>query len=68
MEKVSVVQAAKELGTTPQSVREHMKRNLWPIGHCFSPAQTGKKSWEYHVYRPMLDKFIGKEVKENVCV
>lgn len=59
-ERVSVSQAAKELGVNQQSVREHMKRGLWQIGYCYSPKLTGKKVWEYHIYRGMLDKHLGK--------
>lgn len=60
MERVSLAQAAKELGMNPQGVREHMKRNLFavPIGYVTNPS--GRK-YQYHIYRSMLDKHLGKE-------
>lgn len=64
-ERVSVTQAAKELGVAPQSVREHMRRGLWNLGDVFSPKQTGKALWEYHIYRRKLDKHLGKESKND---
>lgn len=59
-ERVSVRAAAKELGCSPQAVREHMKMKLWDLGDVFSPKQTGKSVWEYHIYRKKLDKHLGK--------
>ncbi len=63
-ERVSVTQAAKELGVTPQAVREHMKRGLWQIGYCYSPKNTGKNNWEYHIYRHLLNRHLGKEAEK----
>lgn len=60
-ERVSIEQAAKELGVSIQSVREHMKNKLWDIGYAYSPKQTGKGVWEYYIYRAKLDKHLGKE-------
>lgn len=59
MERVKLIDAAKELGMYPQGVREHMKRNLFdiPIGYVTNPS--GNK-YQYHIYRAMLDKHLGK--------
>lgn len=59
-ERVTVRAAAKELGCSPQAVREHMKKGLWDLGDVFSPKQTGKSIWEYHIYRKKLDRHMGK--------
>ncbi len=60
MERVSLAQAAKELGMNQQGVREHMKRNLFPTPIGFVSNPTGRK-YQYHIYRSMLDKHLGKE-------
>lgn len=60
-ERVTIEQAAQELGVSKQSVREHMKRKLWDIGDALSPAQTGKTLWEYHIYRHKLNRHLGRE-------
>lgn len=58
-ERVKLAEAAKILGMSPQGVREHMKRNLFriPIGEV---TQISKGRKEYHIYRHMLDRHIGK--------
>ena len=59
-ERVSVEEAARILGMSKQGVREHMKRNKFtvPIGYV---TQQSKKKMQYHIYRSMLNKHIGKE-------
>ena len=57
--RVSVAQAAKELGLAPQGVREYMKRGLIDIGEVL-PALSGGDSLRYHIYRDKLDKHLGK--------
>lgn len=59
-ERVSVEEAAEILGMSKQGVREHMKRNLFavPIGYV---TRQSEKNMQYHIYRSMLNKHIGKE-------
>ena len=64
-ERVRMADAAKELGVSPQAVREHMKKKLWNLGDVLSPKQTGKSQWEYHIYRAKLDKHLGKDGRDN---
>ena len=59
-ERVPLKEAAKELGVSPQAVREHLKRGIWKFGIALSPETTGKSTWEYHIYRCKLDKYLGK--------
>lgn len=59
-ERVRLGDAAKELGCSPQAVREHMKRKLWDLGSAVSPSRSGKSQWEYHIYRTKLDRHLGK--------
>ncbi len=58
-ERVTVDEAAKILGMSKQGLREHMKRNLFatPIGEV---TKVSKGRYQYHIYRSMLDKHIGK--------
>ena len=60
-ERVSIKRAAKELGMSPQAVREHMRRGLFDLGDYIPKDKTGKKTDEFHVYRPKFDKHLGKE-------
>ncbi|MFG6379181.1 MAG: hypothetical protein K1W19_12840 [Lachnospiraceae bacterium] len=60
-ERVSVVQAARELGISPQGVRENMKKGLLDIGYVF-PSVSGTKTLRYFIYRDKLNKHLGKEV------
>lgn len=59
-EKVRLADAAAELGISQQSVREHMKRGIWDLGEVVPPSKSGKKTWEYHIYRTKLDRQLGK--------
>lgn len=64
-ERVSVLQAAKELGVAPQAVRVQMQRGLLDIG-CVMPCVEGK-GYRYWIYREKLDRVLGrKKVKEDV--
>lgn len=65
--RVTVAEAARELGVGQQCVREHMKRGLWPIGYADSPKITGGKDWEYYIFRDKLDKFLGKGDGQNAA-
>jgi len=58
-ERVTVKEAAQILGMSMQGVREHMKRNLFPvpIGYVTKIGKT----YQYHIYRNMLNKHIGAE-------
>lgn len=58
-QRVSVADAARELGCSPASVREHMRWKIWHIGVATPPEKTGKKTWEFAIYRAMLDKHLG---------
>ena len=60
-ERVSVVQAAKELGMAPQGVREHMKSGLLDLGFVVQKPKCKAKKYEYFIFRAKLDKVLGKE-------
>lgn len=59
-ERVRIPDAAKELGMSEQAVREHMRRGLFDIGDFIPKEKTGKKQDTFYVYRPKLDKHLGR--------
>lgn len=59
-ERVSLIQAAKELGMAPQGLREYMKRGLIDIGTVV-PCANGADKNRYLIFRHKLDAYIGKE-------
>lgn len=58
-ERVSLKQAAKELGMAQQGVREYMKRGLIDIGDVLPDASGGKTN-RYFIWRDKLDRYMGK--------
>lgn len=57
--RVTIKEAAVELGMSEQGVRECMKRNLIDIG-VVMPALNGSKQLSYHIYRDKLNRHLGK--------
>ena len=64
-ERIPISEAAKILGIGAPQVRNFMKRGVMPIGQVLSPNQTGKTVYTYYVYRSKLEKYIGRELKEE---
>lgn len=58
-ERVTVQEAAQILGMSQQGVREHMKRNLFPVPIGYVTKISG--NYQYHIYRNMLNRHIGVE-------
>ena len=58
-ERITVKDAAGILGMSQQGLREHMKRNLFPVPIGYVTQQSGRM--QYHIYRDMLNKHIGKK-------
>lgn len=59
-ERVSVPDAAKEIGCDPQYLRLQMKSGHWDLGSYVKPGK-GRKKGNYYVFRKKLDRFLGKE-------
>lgn len=57
-ERVSLPDAAKEIGCCQQFLREQMKRGEWDLGEYVRPGR-GRKKAVYFVFREKLDKFLG---------
>ena len=58
--RVTLEQAAKELGLSPQGLREYMKRGLIDIGIVLPSLESGENN-RYLIFRNKLDKVLGKE-------
>ena len=63
-QRVSLLDAAVEIGCAPQALREHMKKGLWDLGEVVPPDQ-GSKNYRSYVFRRQLDRFLGKEGEEE---
>lgn len=63
-QRVSLLDAAVEIGCAPQALREHMKKGLWDLGEVV-PPDRGSKNYRYYVFRRKLDRFLGKEGEEE---
>lgn len=60
-QRVSVNDAAAEIGCHPQYLRQQMREKKWDLGHVIPPKRAGKQ-YAYIVLRAKLDKFLGIEV------
>lgn len=56
---ISVSEAAKILGKSPQFVRVGLQRNILPIGVA---VQMSSK-WTYHISPKLLSEYVGKDEK-----
>lgn len=57
-QRVSVPEAAKEIGCDQNYLRQQMRRGEWDLGSYVRPGR-GKKKASYFVFRNKLDKFLG---------
>lgn len=55
LERVTVKQAAHELGMDITSVQHMMRQERLPIG--IAMKKEGKIKWHYYIFRNMLDDF-----------
>ena len=65
MNRVSVKQAAKELGVSIPFLRLLMKGKNINIGKAVKPSLKGKRT-QYLIYRELLDRELGKEIKNEL--
>lgn len=61
-QKVTVKDAAKELGIDPGTLRSWMKHNVVNIG--IADRKDGSERWSFTIYRSWLDKFKERECTE----
>lgn len=60
MERVSVKDAAAEIGCNQEYLRRQMKSGDWDLGSVVKPNK-GLTNFQYFIFRSKLDKFLGKE-------
>lgn len=65
-QRVSVFEAAAEIGCHPQYLRQQMRTGKWDLGNVVKPSRNGSRC-EYFIFRAKLDKFLGKEQEEVLC-
>lgn len=59
-QRVTVEQAAKEIGCFPQYLRNKMKAKEWDLGRVVNSKKPNGQS-TYFIFREKLDRFLGKE-------
>lgn len=65
-EILTAAEAAREIGCTPQKVRERMKRRLWDLGEVIPRAKLGNKEKnEYNIHRHKLERFLGRPLQDD---
>lgn len=60
-ETISVKEAAKLLGCTPQALRMRIRTGVWQFGECISGKRTGNSCDTFVIYRRKLYKHMGIE-------
>jgi hypothetical protein len=63
-QRVSVADAAKEIGCHPEYLRRKMAAKDWDLGRVVTPKNKGGQH-EYFIFRTKLDKFLGIERREE---
>lgn len=63
-QRVSVANAAKEIGCNTEYLRRQMKNKQWDLGRVVPPKKVGGQH-EYFIFRTKLDKFLGIEGREE---
>lgn len=63
-QRVSVEDAAEEIGCDNDFLRQMMKKKEWDLGTVVPPVKAGGV-YKYYIFRPKLDKFLGIEKREN---
>lgn len=58
-DRVTLLQASKELGMSQQSLREYLKRGLIDVGYAV-PSVTGN-GFRYLIFRDKLDAYLGRK-------
>lgn len=67
-QRVSIEDAAREIGCNPQYLRVMMSKKKWNLGQVVPPQTKGGRHM-YFIFRNKLDEFLGtrREEEETVC-
>lgn len=57
-QRISVADAAKEIGCDADYLRQMMKKKRWDLGVVVAPA-TPRGNYQYWIFRAKLDRFLG---------
>lgn len=60
VQRVSVREAAKEIGCCPGYLRQQLRSGVWELGTVVKPSRKNG-NYEYFIFREKLDRFLGKE-------
>lgn len=59
-QRLTVKEAAAEIGCDKEYLRRQMKAGRWDLGSVIKPTK-GLSNYQYFIFRAKLDKFLGKE-------
>lgn len=60
MQKITVNEAARRMGKSPQFVRICLQQGLLPFGLAI---KTGKKNYNYYISPKQFEDYVGKEMQ-----
>ena len=63
-DRMSVNEAAKELGISAAVLMQGMRSGTINIGYALSPKQNKTTKWKYLIYRDKVDEFLGRNKHE----
>ena len=58
-QRVSVADAAREIGCYPEYLRRQMRAGKWRIGEVVKPTGASGR-YSYFIFRAKLNEFLGK--------
>jgi hypothetical protein len=61
--KISVQQAARDIGASPQFVRVGLQQGVLPIG---SAVKQSPRRWTYHISENLLKRYAGEEAMKRL--
>lgn len=56
-QRVTIKEAAEEIGCHPEYLRRQMKAGNWKLGEVVKPSK-GRNHYEYFIFRAKLDAFL----------
>lgn len=57
MNRISVTEAARLMGASPQFLRNGLRQGAFPFGWAF--REPGNRTWSYYISRKKFEEFIG---------
>lgn len=63
-QRLTVKQAAAEIGCDPEYLRRQMRSGKWDLGSVIRPSKGGS-IYQYFIFRAKLDKLLGIERRER---